>query len=379
MPSVNSSKKLNDLLIKCVQCGSCILLCPVYQVTTEEIFSPRGKLYFLKLQEAFPEQFDEEVEKDYATTVFSCACCGRCEEICDSEVKLIDIFKEQRGEHLELFPKINQIEENVSDSKNVYGIDNELRAITWTMEMYDDFPDIDDRIYTEGKSAETVLFVGCLMSFRSRHANVLRSLLKILDYLNEDYLILGGEEFCCGHPLDLLGRKEEADEVRNHNTEVFKEVGAKTIITDCPGCLEALREHHGLDNSIRILHITEFLDEKITSVPNKLNLKLKFHDPCELFRNNDIHEAPRSLMRKMGIEIIEMEPSCCGGGGMLRVSNEKIAKDVMERRIAEEKLQEEDIPVVTCCPSCLEQYEQNGITTWDIVEWLAQAIEEENN
>lgn len=378
---MTSITDVDELLKKCVQCGSCVLICPIYRATGQEVFSPRGKLYYLKLKDALPEKFDdEELAKDYASTIFTCAFCGRCVEVCSSEVKLTDIFREQRGNTVKLFPKLIQIEENISDEMNVYGLDNDMRAESWIMELEDDFPDIEDKIYSEGKTSDTVFFIGCLMSFRSRHVNVLKSIFKVMEYIDEDYLVLGGEEFCCGHPLDLLGKVEEAAELRTHNTEVFKKTKAKTIVTDCPGCLEALRDHHKIDSSVRILHLTEYFDEKIDSVPKKLNIKLKYHDPCELFRNNEVIEAPRNLMKKMGIEVIEMEPSCCGGGGMLRVTNNEIAQDIINQRIVKEKLKEEDTCVVTCCPSCLEQFEQSGITTWDIVEHLAQAIstEEEN-
>jgi heterodisulfide reductase subunit D len=249
-----------------------------------------------------------------------------------------------------------------------------MRAETWTMELYDDFPDIDDRVYEEGMTADTILFVGCLMSFRSRHSNVLKSILKVMEHFDEDYLLLGGEEYCCGHPLDLLGKIEEADELRKHNTEIIHKTGAKTVITDCPGCLEALIDHHKLDPSVRVLHVTEYFDEKVESVPNPLNIKLKYHDPCELFRNSEVTTAPRSILKKMGVEVIEMEPSCCGGGGMLRVTDAEVAQEIMDQRIDDEKLKSEDTCVITCCPSCLEQFEQNGITTGDIAEYLVKAL-----
>ncbi|MHA1213523.1 MAG: (Fe-S)-binding protein [Candidatus Heimdallarchaeota archaeon] len=367
-------ESIDELLKKCVQCGSCIVICPVYLATQKEEFSPRGKLFYLKLKDAFPEKFDEDLAKDYAKTIFTCLVCGRCVEICSSEVKLTDIFKEERKGSVELFPKLVQISENITDEMNVYGLDNEMRSESWTMEVEDDIPDIEDRLYEEGKTADTVFFVGCLMSFRNRHANVLKSILKVMEHLDEDYLILGGEEFCCGHPLDLLGQDEEADKLRAHNTEIIHKTCAKTIITDCPGCLEALIDHHKIDPSVTIKHVTEYFDEKIDDVPNKLNISLKYHDPCELFRNNEVTKAPRSLMKKMGINIEEMEPSCCGGGGMLRVTDEKLAREIIEQRIDKEGLNEEGVCVVTCCPSCLEQFEQNGITTGDIAEYLVQAL-----
>ncbi len=368
------SEKVDELLKKCVQCGSCILICPVYRATKDESFSPRGKLYYLKLKDAFPDDIDDDLEKDFAKTIFTCAVCGRCVETCSSEVKLTDIFKDVRKDNIEHFPKLVQIGDNISDEKNVYGLDNEMRAETWTMELYDDFPDIDDRVYSDGMKGDTILFVGCLMSFRNRHASVLKSILKVMEHLDENYIILGGEEYCCGHPLDLLGKTEEADIMRKHNTEVIHKTGAKRVITDCPGCLEALIDHHNLDPSIKVQHITEYFDEMIDTVPNKLNIQLKYHDPCELFRNDEVTEAPRSLMRKMGIDVVEMEPSCCGGGGMLRVTDEQLAQQIMEDRIDKEKLKAEDTCVVTCCPSCLEQFEQNGVTTWDIAEYLVKAL-----
>ena len=370
----SQNEDIHELLKKCVQCGSCIPICPVYQVTKKEEFSPRGKLFYLKLKEAFPDKFDEELAKDYAKTIFACVVCGRCVEICTSEAKLIDIFRDQRKNSIELFPELLTICKNIEEEMNVYGLDNEMRAETWTMDLYDEFPDIDDRIYEEGMTADSVFFVGCLMSFRNRHTNVLKSILKIMEHLGEDYVILGGEEYCCGHPLDLLGKIEEADILRNHNVEIIHKTKAKTIITDCPGCLEALIDHHKLDESIRILHVTEYFDEKIESVPNKLDITLKYHDPCELFRNSKVTKAPRSLMKKIGIKVEEMEPSCCGGGGMLRVTDAKMAQQIIEDRIMKEGLKEEGVCVVTCCPSCLEQFEQNGVTTWDIAEHLVKAL-----
>jgi Fe-S oxidoreductase len=372
MPSPTTD--VNELLKKCVQCGSCLPICPIFRVVEEEGISPRSKLYFLKIKDEFPEQFDEELEREYAQAIFTCACCGRCEEICTSDVSLLDIFKKIRHDLITHYPKLQQIEQNIAVEHNVYGIDNELRAEAWLMELYDDLPDIDDRVYDEGKKADTILFIGCLMSFRSRHAKVLKAIFRIMEELDEDYLILGGEEFCCGHPLDLLGETAAAKNVRKHNSAIFQKIGAKTIVTDCPGCLEALKEHHTISKDVRILHLTEFFDEKIDTVPHKLDITLKYHDPCELFRNNKIKEAPRSLMKKMGIQLIEMEPSCCGGGGMLRVSDEPIANAVLQQRIEKEGLREEKIDVVTCCPSCLEQYELNEIVSWDIVEWLELAL-----
>ncbi|WP_164076038.1 heterodisulfide reductase-related iron-sulfur binding cluster, partial [Stenotrophomonas maltophilia] len=45
-----------------------------------------------------------------------------------------------------------------------------------------------------------------------------------------------------------------------------------------------------------------------------------YHDPCYLGRYNGEYEAPRNVLRALGIEVKEMQRSgfrsrCCGGGG----------------------------------------------------------------
>ncbi|MEA2069889.1 MAG: (Fe-S)-binding protein [Asgard group archaeon] len=371
---VKKKKSIQDQLRKCVQCGSCLPICPVYRIIEEEDVSPRGKVFFIKMQEVFPEQLDEELEDEFADALFSCVCCSRCTEICDSDVEVMELFKETRGSYVDKRPELCQIISNIRDEKNVYGLDNSIRAEGWLFDLLSELPDIADYIYPAKKKADVVFFVGCLMSFRGRHSSVIQAIIKILKLLKIDFLLLGGEEYCCGHPLDLLGKSKEAQQIRVHNSQLFKETEAEVIITDCPGCLEGLREEHPLPENIRVLHVTEFFDEQINTVPNKLDITLKYHDPCELFRNNEVTKAPRSLLKKMGVEVVEMEPACCGGGGMARVSKEKLSSQIMEERIKVEKLEQEPIEVVTCCPSCLEQYELAGITTWDIAEWLVKAL-----
>ena len=48
--------------------------------------------------------------------------------------------------------------------------------------------------------------------------------------------------------------------------------------------------------------------------------KTTFHDPCQLVRKGGVNDAPRTLMKAMGIELSELKNHggfsfCCGGGG----------------------------------------------------------------
>jgi Fe-S oxidoreductase len=184
---------------------------------------------------------------------------------------------------------------------------------------------------------------------------------------------MGAEEFCCGHPLYLMGDNQGALDLRSHNKSVISETGAKQVVTSCPGCLMQLSQYHELGN-IEVLHHTQFFDKQLKSIPcyNQTE-EFAYHDPCELHRILEIKTEPRSLMNKMGVKFREMDLSCCGGGGLLRATDPDLSDKIIRLKASKEKLK--DTTVITCCPSCREQLLSNDLKTLDIVEILVDALE----
>ena len=80
------------ILRKCVHCGFCLATCPTYQLTGDELDSPRGRIYLMK----------EMLEGNAVTakTQFHldrCLTCRACETTCPSGVqygRLADIGRE---------------------------------------------------------------------------------------------------------------------------------------------------------------------------------------------------------------------------------------------------------------------------------------------
>ncbi len=253
---------------RCVRCGSCMKICPIFDAMSEEQYSPRGKLYLLQIMDEL--ELDPEAAKEFRKLLFTCTMCGRCKEICSSDVDLLKIYHEQRGksvhEHPEEFAYLGPLQKSLENVQNIYGLDPEDRAMFWLDELEDEIPGLADRVYDEGKTAEVMIFLGCLMSFRSSQLDVLRSLLTVLEKSKVDYMVMGAEEFCCGHPLYLMGDDDGASELRKHNKSVFEKAGAKQVVTCCPGCLIQLKEHHELEN-IDALHHTEFFDKQYETLP----------------------------------------------------------------------------------------------------------------
>lgn len=359
---------------KCVRCGSCLQYCPIFDVEGEEQFSPRGKIYLLQVMDRIED--DKELGKEYRRLLFQCSLCGRCEDVCSSGVDLLRIWHEQRAKAIETAPEeftyLEPLKDALSNVKNIYGLAAEDRAIYWLDELEDEIPGLENRVYKKGRTAEVMVFLGCLMSFRGSQMDVLRSLFQTLEKLSVDYLVMGSEEFCCGHPLYLIGDDEGAEKLREHNRQVIDTAKAKTVIAGCPGCLIQLREHHNLENA-EALHCTQFFDRMLDTVPRyNQSEPLSYHDPCELHRILGIKKEPRSLLKKMGVEYREMDLSCCGGGGLLRMTDSNLSDKIIQLRIAREGVK--DTTVITACPSCREQLLSQDLKTRDIIELLSDVL-----
>ncbi len=360
---------------KCVRCGSCLQLCPMFDATGEEQFSPRGKMYLLQVMDQIEN--DEELGREFRRLLFQCTLCGRCEENCASGVDLLKVWHEQRAKAIETAPEefeyLEPLKDALSNVKNIYGLAAEDRAIYWLDELEEEIPGLEDRVYEKGKTAEVMVFLGCLMSFRGSQIDVLRSLFKTLERLEVDYLVMGAEEFCCGHPLYLMGDEKGAQKLREHNKQVVEEAKVRNVITCCPGCLIQLREHHNLEN-VEALHHTQFFDRKLDTIPEYPQTEeFSYHDPCELHRILEIKTEPRSVINKMGIEFREMDLSCCGGGGLLRMTDPNLSDKIIQLRAAREGVK--NTTVITACPSCREQLLSQDLKTKDVVELVSDALE----
>lgn len=91
------SKKWEKELNKCIRCGYCYELCPLFKSFNWESDTPRGKLlllYGLITGEIKPSQ--EIVEK-----IFQCFYCKNCSDNCSAGVPVTDILTDARADLIE--------------------------------------------------------------------------------------------------------------------------------------------------------------------------------------------------------------------------------------------------------------------------------------
>ena len=248
----------------------------------------------------------------------------------------------------------------------------------------------------KGESPDVLFWVGCAGSFDDRAKKITKALVKILNQCNVNFAVLGAEEGCSGDPAKRAGNEFTFQMQAMMNIQVLDGYEVKKIVTACPHCFNTLKnEYPELGGKYEVVHHTELLQELINQ--GKLALKdggtfkgkkITFHDPCYLGRANDVYDAPRSLIEKLDVELVEMKRCktnglCCGAGGAQMCKEaEKGDKEINVER-TEDALETKADIIATGCPFCntmmtdgVKNFEKEGeIEVLDIAELIANAAD----
>lgn len=131
-----------------------------------------------------------------------------------------------------------------------------------------------------------------------------------------------------------------------------------TILNNCAGCDRRFRS---LYPGVSTISIWEVLDAAAgLPLPRYEGLTVSVHDSCSYRPKPQVHAAVRSLLRKMGVAIVESEYSgvnsvCCGDNFYGHVP--------LERVRAFQKKRAEQMPcsdVVVYCVSCVKSMAYGG-------------------
>ncbi|MFC5045197.1 (Fe-S)-binding protein [Aquimarina hainanensis] len=244
-----------------------------------------------------------------------------------------------------------------------------------------------------GKMPEVLFWVGCAGSFDDRAKKITKAFVKLLHNAQVDYAVLGTEESCTGDPAKRAGNEFLFQMQAVTNIEVMNAYEIKKVVTTCPHCFNTLKnEYPALGGNYEVMHHTEFLKSLLEEGRLKVEggkfkgKRITFHDPCYLGRANNVYEAPRDLLRKLEVELIEMKRCkrnglCCGAGGAQMFKEpEPGNKDVNVER-TEDALQTKPDIIAAGCPFCntmmtdgvKSKEKEDSIDVLDIAELIASA------
>lgn len=245
----------------------------------------------------------------------------------------------------------------------------------------------------EGKKPEVLFWVGCAGSFDDRAKKITKAFVKLLHNANVDFAVLGTEESCTGDPAKRAGNEFLFQMQAVTNIEVMNAYEIKKVVTACPHCFNTLKnEYPVLGGDYEVMHHTQFLKSLMDEGRLKVEggkfkgKRITFHDPCYLGRANNVYEAPRDLLRKLEVELIEMKRCkrsglCCGAGGAQMFKEpEPGNKDINVER-TEDALETKPDIIAAGCPFCntmmtdgvKSKEKEDSIQVMDVAELIANA------
>lgn len=307
----------------CPNCGLCIDACPMGVMKTH---IKDTTVYLNRQIRRGNEKRIEEISD-------KCLLCGKCTAICPVGVEGDKLRIAQRSiRRYALNPDYS----NISTSLLPVSAGNR------------------DAVKPAGEE-KVLYYAGCMTALTPVIRKAMESLLTKAgvryDLMDKD----GG--LCCGRPMMMAGRLDQARQMIDKNTEIIMSSGAHTLLLTCPICYRIFKEKYILPG-IEVIHHTEYIARLISDGKLKIkkdDARYVFHDPCELGRGCGIYEQPREALSFAG-NVVEAaknrkESICCGGSlGSLTLGFEK-RKAMTENALSNLVVQSPDV-IVTACPLC---------------------------
>lgn len=178
------------------------------------------------------------------------------------------------------------------------------------------------------------------------------------------------QQGCCGALHVHGGEAEQGRRLARRNIEVFEKYNCDAIIINSAGCGSTLKEYDHLlrDDpdykqraqafSHKIKDISEFLVTiERSQTMGEINQTIAYHDACHLLHGQKIKQQPRQLLASIpGITLVDLKESdwCCGSAGIYNLTNQKMAQELLERKMNHIKATNATI-IATGNPGCMMQ------------------------
>ncbi|WP_144107021.1 (Fe-S)-binding protein [Paraburkholderia sp. BCC1886] len=320
-----------------------------------------------------------------ADTLWSCTTCRACVQECPMLIEHVDAIVDMRRNQTLVAGSVPGkgplTLANLRETGSANGYDIGAR--------YDWAVDLQVQVAQPGRPVDVLLIAG-EGAFDMRYQRTLRALVKVLNRAGIDYAVLGGVETDTGDTARRLGDEATFQQLAHGLIGTLSQYTFRKIVTPDPHVLHSLRnEYRALGGFYDVQHHTALIDELVQggklsprAVVAFADRKITYHDPCYLGRYNGETEAPRRVLKSIGIEIVEMERNglrgrCCGGGGGAPLTDIPGKRRIPDIRIDDARATGAGIVAVGCpnCTAMLEGVVGPRPEVLDVAELVAAALE----
>ena len=418
-PRYDTIESVASEIERCLKCGLCRSVCPVFAEVLDESACARGKIALI---EGLYEN-NLHLSSIFSDRLSKCLNCKSCMEACPSGIKVDEVVLAARAEifrkgkfpllkrlifrHLlrrgRLLPPVSKaiafVERKILRSlppSSPYRIllplikmdKDRVFPVFAERTLMDDYGEI---LSPEGEPRMRVgYFAGC--SANLIYTDIGKAVIKVL--LGEGIeVVLPHSQGCCGVPVYTAGDRQTGRELALKNIKAFEKYKLDAIVTACASGGVALKTDYEKILGFRkgalgatVYDINEFLVKHSDLKFEDRHLdpvRVTYHDPCHLNRGQGITDAPRKVLQAIpNVEFVEMEDSdrCCGGGGTFSFTHYDISKEIGKKKANCIAATGADV-VATSCPSCMMQLEdmlrRNGLPqrVFHVIQLLAPYYE----
>jgi len=388
-----------ELVNECVHCGFCLPTCPTYALWGEEMDSPRGRIYLMKLG----LEGQVRIDPTFVAHMDNCLGCMACMTACPSGVKYDKLIEATRA----------QIERNyqrpVLDGilrRMIFDIlprPERLRLLLGPMRLYQrsglqslmrrsgalkllpasfcvvealmpssppktNGAALPERVQAQGERRRRVgLLLGCVQRVFFPEVNA--ATVRVLAAEGCE-VVIPQDQCCCGALMIHAGEENEALDYARRSIDAFERVQMDTVVINAAGCGSNMKDYGYLlrDDpkyaqrarafSAKCHDISEILAELEPRAPrHPVPLKVAYHDSCHLLHAQAVRIQPRALLEKIpGLQLLEPAEAalCCGSAGIYNLLNPGPAKELGDRKVRNVLATAPDI-VASGNPGCLLQ------------------------
>ena len=386
----------SEIIDKCVHCGFCLPVCPTYVLWGQEMDSPRGRIYLMKMA----GDGVAEMNPKWISHMDSCLGCMACMPACPSGVdygKLIEATRSQiqRNTARSLSEKLHRrlIFELFTRPHRLRAMRLPLRAyqksglqaLLRTSGLLKLLPkkmrameSLMPRLAQEDPVAEVTpavgtrrlrvgLLLGCVQREFFPHVNA--ATVRVLAAEGCE-VVAPAAQPCCGALSVHAGEEAAAVEFARKTIDAFESANVDMIVTNAAGCGSHAKEYGHLlrddpdyaERAKRFASQCKDISEVLVGLEPRaerhpLKLRVAYHDACHLQHAQGVRTQPRALLSSIPqLELAEIPESaiCCGSAGIYNLVQPAAAEELGNRKAAHIASVNADV-VATGNPGCLLQ------------------------